>query len=439
MEKSSKSHKQSSSSSSENRDKLSPGSHSSLSNSSSELHHQKSSFKPYESSVLMTNRDNNNRPSATPPEDRSSANRTKTPKTSHTPSQSSMNGRCESNQSASSQRASPSANSMRKTPSTADTNIASPSHRASSKESSSTHHPASTSQGSPYYSSPKLTDSTRESLVSYPKTSISIPVTSSAASYYSGYAAPGLPYPMDLMTASALMSPHHPMFKAAQMNPYLNYARMKVPAGNDSMLSGVCRDPYCTGCALSPHMGMNKSGSSCPAGCTQCDHSKAASNSYASQLSAAHGSVAAAYAHAQLAAMAAVSQLPYICNWIAGDTAYCGKRFSTSDDLLQHLRTHTASMPDSMLASAATAAAMQSCLPPSHPLFQRNYPTPPLSPLSTARYHPYGKPSSLMPSGLPPPPPSLAGMPMPHPSLAQYFSPYSMYGPRIGQPPSMHP
>lgn len=45
------------------------------------------------------------------------------------------------------------------------------------------------------------------------------------------------------------MSQHHSMMKAAAMNPYLNYARMKAAAGNDAMM-GICRDPYCTGCSL---------------------------------------------------------------------------------------------------------------------------------------------------------------------------------------------
>lgn len=462
MEKSSKSHQ--SNGKSENRDKLSPGSHgSSLSNGSSEtnagqlhhqhqqqhqqLHQQKSSFKPYESSL----RDNR----TSPLDDRSGSGRIKTPKSSHTPSATigtanQQNGRCDSNQSASSQRAMSPA-TIRKTPSVpsgGEHHSTSP-HRASSKESplasssSSLNLQISSSQGSPYYSSSKLSDSTRESSVSYPKTSTAMSVAAAqaassaaaaSAAYYNGYGAPGLPYPMDLMTASALMSPHHAMFKAASMNPYLNYARMKGPGGSDPMMP-VCRDPYCTGCALSPHMMSKSAGAPCPAGCTQCDHTTA-SKSYASQLSAAHGSVAAAYAHAQLAALAAASQLPYICNWIAGDAAYCGKRFGNSDELLQHLRTHTSAMNESMLNPATAAAAMAAGLPPNHPLFQRTYPTPPLSPLSTARYHPYSKPQ-MLPTSLapqPPPPVSMAGMPqMHHPSLAQYFSPYSLYGPRIGQ------
>uniref|UniRef100_A0A1B0F0A6 Uncharacterized protein n=1 Tax=Phlebotomus papatasi TaxID=29031 RepID=A0A1B0F0A6_PHLPP len=262
-------------------------------------------------------------------------------------------------------------------------------------------------------------------------TSLGLPTSSASSAFLSGYPPPGLPYPMDLMTASALMTPHHSMIKAAALSPYLNYARMKVPgAPADPMM--VCRDPYCTGCALSNH--MMKSGAStpggCPAGCTQCDHP---AKGYPTSLSAAHNSAAAAYAHAQLAALAAASQLPFVCNWIASDASYCGKRFGTSDELLQHLRTHTSNMSESMLTTAAATG-----LPPTHPLLQRTYPTPPLSPLSTARYHPYSKPSLLPPTL---PPPSLTGLPglPPHPSLAQYFSPFSLYGPRLGTPPSMHP
>lgn len=392
------------------RDKLSPGSHSSMSNSSNESQ-QKSSFKPYESAL----RDR----SASTPEDRSlSIHRIKTPKTLQHSHTSQSNGRCDSNQSASS-RTSP-ANSIRKQ--TLNDKSASP-QRASSKDSSSAS--MNSAPDGPQYGAAKLPEAAKESpLNNYPKTSSSLAVTSTASSpYFSGYSPAGIPYHMDLMTASALMSPHHAMLKAASMNPYLNYAsRLKVPtSGAESMMT--CRDPFCTGCSLSPH-GMGK----CPAGCTQCDHAK---SPYPPGMQSAHSSVAAAYAHAQLAALAAASQLPYVCNWIAGDAAYCGKRFSTSEELLQHLRTHTASMPESLLNPAG--------LPPSHPLFQRTYPTPPLSPLSSARYHPYSKPSLLPPNLQPTLPPSLAGLPLPHPSLAQYFSPYSLYGSRLGTSPGMHP
>lgn len=424
----------------DSRDKSSPGSQSSLSNSSSESH-PKSSFKPYESSL----RDR----CATTPEDyrshSASSHRIKTPKQMHL-SQIQSNGRCDSNQSAASPRTSPAVplrksslqhqhqyqHQQQQQPINLEKSAspsASTNHRslAASKESTSSSISRST-QESPLYSASKLADATKESTVSYPKTSTSLPSTTTASSalppQFFGAYGPGLPYPMDLMTASALMSsPHHAMLKAATMNPYLNYGnRMKLQGANGSDQL-TCRDPFCTGCPLTSHS-MGK----CPAGCTQCEQQQTSSasskSSYAQQMSQA-------FAHAQLAALAAASQMPhYICNWIGGDATYCGKRFSTSDELLQHLRTHTSSMPESMLNSATAG------LPATHPLFQRTYPTPPLSPLSSSRYHPYGKPS-LLPPNLPP---SLAGLSgIPHPSLAPYFAPYSLYGPRLGTSPGMHP
>lgn len=226
---------------------------------------------------------------------------------------------------------------------------------------------------------------------------------------------------MDIMTSS-LMAQHHHALKSGALNPYLEYARLKgSPA--------VCRDPYCTGCSLNSHFvptttSAGKSGGgSCPAGCHQCDHAK---TGYLGHSPAS--ATAAAYAHAQLAALAAASQLPYVCNWIAGDANYCGKRFGTSDELLQHLRTHTSlsNLSESILNSP------HGSIPP-HPLLHRTYPTPPLSPLATTgRFHPYSKPST---SGLLPPSAlgSLAGFSLPpHPGLPPYFSPYSLYGPRLG-------
>ncbi|KAL9705429.1 hypothetical protein quinque_008947 [Culex quinquefasciatus] len=406
------------------RDKLSPGTLSSGSSNDT----PKSSFKPYESTSSVVHDLAKSQPEDGRHQPIASNKSPKHPNTSM--AQPPTNGRCESNQSATSSRASPSlAHSSRRTPSGAKERHSSPNRTPSKESPNSAHNDMATE----YASTSKAENATRSttSSESLPKPATSTVPTSVSIGppYYSPYGS----FPMDVMTASALMSPHHQMLKAATMNSYYNYSKMKAA---DSLMP-VCRDPYCTGCALSSHM-LGKVGSSgCPAGCTQCDHpgSKNYQSSAAAAASlAASQSSAAMYAHAQLAALAAASQLPYVCNWIGSDSSYCGKRFAASDELFQHLRTQhaaAASMSEALL-NPATAAAAAASLPPTHPLFQRTYPTPPLSPLSSARYHPYGKPSLPLP-------PSMAGLPMPHPSLAQYFSPYAFYGARLNGSNNMHP
>nr|CAI5837603.1 unnamed protein product [Callosobruchus analis] len=187
---------------------------------------------------------------------------------------------------------------------------------------------------------------------------------------------------------------------------YLSYARVKTPSGGEALVP-VCKDPYCTGCQFSmqnQQLLMGAAAGPCPSGCTQCDHQK---YNLAMAMSLVPGPVPpSSLAYSQLGR-------PYVCNWIAGD-AYCGKRFVTSEELLQHLRSHT---------SGGTDAA-GSLL--NHSLFSRpGYPNPPLSPLSAARYHPYGKPT--LPSSLSASPYSAF-----NPTFGPYYSAYSMYGQRIG-------
>ncbi|XP_073823719.1 zinc finger protein elbow B isoform X2 [Musca autumnalis] len=511
IEKATKAHKSSSSSSLDNRDKSSPlSSHSSVSTGSAEQQlqqhqptqqqhqqpppHQpqpvKCSFKPYETNnnhireridVDAEQATNLTQAHSQLQQHQQQHQRVKTPKMSNNGSSNGLQTRCDSNQSASSQRGeSPAINggggagggggTLRRTPSSVNSlqqdmqqqhqrALSSPAahHQQQHKTKelnlngggsleSSQHMSTATSRTSPSQqssaaaaaSSARLQASNEAAALAQASKEAnymkalqaaaaasggSAAAGSAASAYYTGYPS-SMSYPMDLMTASALMSPHHPMFKAASLNPYLNYARLK----GLEMQPNICRDPYCTGCPSSPHFLNKAAGQPCPAGCPQCEREVKGGSSAAAAAASSY--------HAQLAALAAASQMPYVCSWIGGDTPYCGKRFATSDELFQHLRTHTASLPESVLTAAA-----QGGIPPNHPLFQRTYPTPPLSPLSAARYHPYGKPSMLPPSlaaaAAAAPPGSLASLQMQqHPALAQYFSPYSLYGPRMG---SSHP
>ncbi|XP_055684815.1 zinc finger protein Noc [Lutzomyia longipalpis] len=205
--------------------------------------------------------------------------------------------------------------------------------------------------------------------------------------------------------------------------PYVSYARVKTPTGGEALVP-VCKDPYCTGCQYSAHNQQMLMGAPCPAGCTQCEHQK-----YGLAMAAMQSTLPPGHPYAQLGR-------PYICNWIAGET-YCGKRFGTSEELLQHLRTHTANLADPAAAAAALAQSQSALLNPLGQLFSpsalhRAYPTPPLSPLSAGRYHPYGKPGATMPSALSAYPPFNPA------ALGPYYSPYALYGQRLGAA-AVHP
>ncbi|XP_014616140.1 PREDICTED: zinc finger protein Elbow-like [Polistes canadensis] len=428
------------------------------------------------------------------------------------------NKRCSSNQSASSARAATPQGRKTTTPEGA-VYLSEPSPSDGISTSSSvrgTHHGSPTIRPNSYSPAGVLA-MTDPSIKDLPLGTFKIglpPSTSSA--YHLAYG--GSQLPIDVMSAgSSLLSPHQHALKSGLIgsptSPYLAYSSRLKPSpssGTDASSSiGLCRDPYCTGCQLNSHLlaaavaaaaaaatttgtsvssqaklstsptvlppstVTSSSTSSCPSGCVQCDHKSGSGSPYGSGMStaAAASVAAAAYAHAQLSALAAASQLPYVCNWMASDTVYCGKRFATSEELLQHLRSHTnASVPSSVNStdpSSATAAAVATAtalsmlspplppppphslaLPSTHPFFSRTYPTPPLSPLATARYHPYSKPAppmlphSLSSFAFPLPPTHPAHVlppPPPHPHPHHYFSPYSFYAaPRLGAASGLH-
>lgn len=226
--------------------------------------------------------------------------------------------------------------------------------------------------------------------------------------------------------SGAPFSPHHAAMLAAGYgatpSPYLSYARVKTPSGSEALVP-VCKDPYCTGCQFSMHNQqlMMSGAAPCPSGCTQCDHQKY--NLAMAMSLVPPGSVPSSLAYSQLGR-------PYVCSWIAGDN-YCGKRFVTSEELLQHLRTHTSGSDGAAVTSAASSL-LNPHLFSTAALHRPGYPNPPLSPLSSARFHPYGKPT--LPSTLGASPYS-AFNPT---TLGAYYSPYSVYGQRLGAA-AVHP
>jgi len=301
-------------------------------------------------------------------------------------------------------------------------------------------------------------------------------------SLYPGY--PGLPYlgyplpSMDPTNPSAHL--HHPSLTAAGalalgshhklptghlpgphgLSPFA-YTRMKTASGASTLVP-VCKDPYCANClamAQSTHLGAHHA--TCPTGCTQCPSDKPYPHSVSSALSASALSstlpASALHSASSLSATAHLSSLyghafgvvpgqhssPYVCNWVSGSD-YCGKRFTTSEELFHHLRTHTsaadAHLPPGVagfptlsgLTPAALAAAHASSYPGSlSPTSLRHAYPRSLSPgslLAASRYHPYKSPFSALP---PPPSSTLPGL---SGSLPPYYSPYAaaLYSQRLG-------
>ena len=266
----------------------------------------------------------------------------------------------------------------------------------------------------------------------------------------------GHPLPMDASSMYSGLSGHSAALAAASahkgLSPYVSYARVKTTSGATTLVP-VCKDPYCAHCQMTMQSAQLSAGS-CGAGCTQCTHEK--SLSVPSSLSAHSGlgslpllqhSAAASfglsslYPHAfGVLPGAAHTGMPYVCNWMAG-ADYCGKRYSTSEELLQHLRTHTSSSEAAAVA-LSHAGLPYSALGPSLAACHSHYPTPgslspntlrqaysrslsPTSILAANRYHPYKSPLSLAAaSGLG----SAPGLP----SLGAYYSPYSLYSQRLG-------
>ncbi|XP_051946031.1 zinc finger protein 503 [Xyrauchen texanus] len=200
------------------------------------------------------------------------------------------------------------------------------------------------------------------------------------------------------------------------------------------MSASLCRDPYC----LSYHCASHLAG----AAGASCAHDSAALKSgyplmYPTHpLHGVHSSPPSFGGHPlyPYGFMLPNDPLPHVCNWVSANGP-CDKRFPSSEELLNHLRTHTAftgteklisGYPSSSSLASAAAAAM-AChmhMPPSGA---------PGSPGTLAlrsphhalglssRYHPYSK-SPLPTPGAPVPVPAATG---------PYYSPYALYGQRL--------
>ncbi|KAM6951425.1 zinc finger protein 503-like [Aplochiton taeniatus] len=264
----------------------------------------------------------------------------------------------------------------------------------------------------------------------------------SLAGAYASYHQPFLPHGMTLdptKSSSQLLSAQF----AAASSLGCSKAGTSPLAGASPptlMSASLCRDPYC----LSYHCASHLSGASSANCASDSAAAAAAANALKSgyplmyqthPLHAVHSSPPSFTGHPlyPYGFMIPNDPMPHICNWVSANGP-CDKRFSSSEELLNHLRTHTAfagtekfmsGYPGSTSLANAAAAAM-AChmhMPPngapgSPGTLALRGPHHPLG--LSSRYHPYSK--SPLPTGAPVPMPAATGA---------YYSPYALYGQRL--------
>ncbi len=250
-----------------------------------------------------------------------------------------------------------------------------------------------------------------------PRSSLELLQSQKDSALYKAGFNPFYPPGMDPTNPAFRSSFHHASMLAAAAgysanspNPYLSYARIKTPTGGEALVP-VCKDPYCNPscCQYSAHNQQLLMGVPCPPGCTQCEQQKYG-------LAMAMSSLPPNHPFAQMSK-------PFACNWLMAD-GYCGRRYSTTDELIQHMKTHSPNLSDPATAASVLAAQQSASLMPPSLFFPPGfrgaataYPpsTSPLSPLSASRYHPYAKPGAL---------PTSAYSSF-NPALSAYYPPYS--------------
>lgn len=210
------------------------------------------------------------------------------------------------------------------------------------------------------------------------------------------------------------------------LSPYLspngaNYANHL--ANGHCASPSLCRDAFCSGCRVT----NLRSSVPCPSGCTQCSHGLMGtlSSHLSSALQPTFLPSNAFYP------LNTTLGKPNICSWMVGGT-YCGKSFQSSEELLQHLRTHTSSTDPATLSSLSLLGHYPSL----DPML-----TSPIAGLRRTafdpvnRYHPYkpfsGSPVTSLPSGL-------SGVTSltshPTPPLNMHYPSYGPYASRLGPP-----
>ncbi|XP_030631421.1 zinc finger protein 503-like [Chanos chanos] len=269
----------------------------------------------------------------------------------------------------------------------------------------------------------------------------------SLAGAYTGYPQHFLPHGVTLdPTKSSSQLLNAQLAAASSLGSKAGTSPMAGASPPSIMSASLCRDPYC----LSYHCASHLSG----AAGANCSHDSAAAAAatalksgyplmYPSHpLHGVHSSSPSFAGHPlyPYGFMLPNDPQPHVCNWVSANGP-CDKRFSSSEELLNHLRTHTAfagaeklisGYPSSSTLASAAAAAM-ACHMHMPPTGAPGGPgtlalrTPHHALGLSSRYHPYSK-SPLPTPGAPVPVPAATG---------PYYSPYALYGQRLTTAPGL--
>lgn len=279
----------------------------------------------------------------------------------------------------------------------------------------------------------------------FPLPSAGMSYPGSLAGAYAGYPQPFLPHGMTLDPTKSTNQLLSAQFAAASSLGCSKTGTSPLAGASPPSLmsASLCRDPYC----LSYHCTSHLSGAST----SNCSHDSAAAAAVAANalksgyplmypthpLHSMHASTPSFTGHPlyPYGFMLPNDPLPHVCNWVSANGP-CDKRFASSEELLSHLRTHTAfagteklisGYPGSTSLANAAAAAAMACHMHMPPNGSPGSPSPlalrgPHHPLGlSSRYHPYSK-SPLPAPGAPVPVPAATG---------PYYSPYALYGQRL--------
>ncbi|XP_069773571.1 zinc finger protein 703-A-like [Narcine bancroftii] len=194
-------------------------------------------------------------------------------------------------------------------------------------------------------------------------------------------------------------------------------------ASPPSFIQGLCRDPYCLAYHSASHLGGN---------CSSCLHDQPSlKTGYPLVYSPhpLHSSVLGTSSTPPLGThplytygfMLHGDPRPHVCNWVSAGGP-CDKRFGTSEELLGHLRTHTA-LPgaEKLLAHYPSPASCGLHLPQGPPGSPNGLALRSPHTLALGRYHPYSKNHLATPTS------SVLSMS----AASPYYSPYALYGQQL--------